>query len=762
MGRSGSRVVARLPAETTSFVGRQHEVAEAKRLLSVGRLLTLTGVGGVGKTRLAVRVAEQLVRAFADGVWLVSLAPLQDEALVPHAVADVLEIGDETDRDPLVVLAEHLREQQLLLVLDNCEHLLDACARLVDAVLTQAAGVRVVATSQHRLGLPGEHLLEVQPLLVPKREELVQDVAAAERFPALELFADRAAAVVPGFAITAENQKAVTRLCRRLDGLPLAIELAAVRMRVLEVDQLVERLDDRYRLLTGGSRAALPRHQTLRSAVDWSYNLCTPQEQLLWALLSVFAGSTDLSAAEAVCAGEDLEPSDVLDVVIGLVDKSILVPVADGTRGRYRLLSSLQDYGLEKLNELGKASTARRRHRDYYLELADEYEQQWFGPRQQEIIAHLRAEQDNLRLAFAFCLTTPGEAQLGLKLVGTLWFYWSCCVLRFEVRHWLRNLALCEGVKPRGASAKAQWASGVVSLIHSRSTATLLAADRSGRPVPEQPDQPVASLADIVSDRSDLMSFAVLSRIELACSLVFRGRPERAVPLCAEALAVCEAHGEQWARSYVLRTLAMAYWAMEEYGSATTHARACLRLSYVVHSPQGLSRTIDLLATIAIGQGAAERAAVLLGASEGIWHRVGRRSTAQQQTVQIRVSERLARMTLGDRGFERAFQRGLELSMDEAVAYALRERSEVSRRSAPREATVRAASAELTPRERQVAELVAQGMSDKQIASALVIALRTTEGHVQRILVKLGLTNRTQLAVWVSSTDPPGELPPQR
>ncbi|MFC0430862.1 LuxR C-terminal-related transcriptional regulator [Kutzneria buriramensis] len=744
-------------------MGRRHEVAEAKRILSVSRLLTLTGVGGVGKTRLAVRVAEQLLRAFADGVWLVSLAPLQDQALVPYAVADVLGIRDETDRDPLAVLVEHLREQQLLLVLDNCEHLLDACVRLVGTVLTQAVEVRVVATSRHRLCLLGEYLLEVQPLPVPKREELARGVAAAKRFPALELFANRAAAVVPGFAITAENLEAVARLCSRLDGLPLAIELAAVQMRILQVDQLVERLDDRYRLLAGGNRAALPRHQTLRSTVDWSYDLCTPREQLVWALLSVFAGSADLSAAEAVCAGEDVERVDVLDVVSELVDKSILVAVADGSSIRYRLLSSLRDYGLEKLNELGKAPTVRGRLRDYYLRLAEEYERQWFGPRQLEIIAHLRAEQDNLRAAFDFCLTTPGEARLGLKLVGTLWFYWSCCVLRFEVRHWLRNLALCEGVKPRGAPAKAQWASGVVSLIHSRSAAVLQADDRSGRPVPEQADPPVISLADIVSDRSDLMSFAVLGRVELACSLVFRSSPERAVQLCAEALAVCEAYGEQWARSYLLRTLAMAYWAMGEFDSATTHARDCLRLEYVVHSPQGLSRTLDVLAAIAIGQGAAERAAVLLGASDKIWHRISRgQSTAQQQTGRIRVSERRARKTLGDRGFERAFQRGLTLSTDEAVAYSLQERSEAPSRGAPQETTARAASSGLTPRERQVAELVAQGLTDKQIASALVIAQRTAEGHVQRILVKLGLTNRTQVAVWLTSTDPPGERPQPR
>lgn len=422
VGGSESRRPSGFPAELTSFVGRRDEAADVRRLLSAGRLLTLTGPGGVGKTRLAGHVAGQVARAFPDGVWLVPLAALSDEAFVPHAVNDVLGVRNETVRPPLEILVDHLRGRRLLIVLDNCEHLLRSCAVLAGTVLAATEGVRILATSRHRLGLAGEQLFEVPPLPAPAPEELTP--SAVESFPALRLFADRAAAVVPGFTVGEANQQAVARLCRRLDGLPLAIELAAVRVRALGVEQLVERLDDRYQLLTCGSPTSEPRHRTLRSAVDWSHELCTPQEQLVWAWLSVFVGGFDLAAAEAVCAGadagsrEEIAPCAVLDAVAGLVDKSVLVREEHAGQVRYRLLVSLRDYGLEKLNDLGEATDTRRRHRDHFARLGAEYEQAWFGPDQAEITERLRIDQDNFRAALDFCLTTPGEAQHGLRLAG--------------------------------------------------------------------------------------------------------------------------------------------------------------------------------------------------------------------------------------------------------------------------------------------------------------------------------------------------------
>ncbi|GAA3297272.1 hypothetical protein GCM10020295_29460 [Streptomyces cinereospinus] len=392
--------------ETTSFVDRRAELAEGRELLARARLVTLTGPGGVGKTRLAGHLAARVARAFPDGVHVVHLSGLHDPELVPVAAAGALGLHDHSAQPPLDALVTRARDRRLLLVVDNCEHLLDACARLVAALLHGTTCVRVLATSRHRLGLTEEHLLEVRPLPVPDPDG---DLSGAAPGPALTLFADRAAAVVPGFRLTPADRPAVARLCRRLDGLPLAIELAAVRMRVLSVEQLLARLDDRYRLLSAGSSAVLPRHQTLRAAVDWSHDLCTGRERSVWARLSVAAGSFDLETAEAVCAdGERVRPQDVLETVAGLVDKSVLCrePGPDGVR--YRLLDTLRHYGLERLREVpGEELAACRRLRDWMQQRAAACERAWFGPGQRGIVARLRADQDNLRTALALGLP-PG------------------------------------------------------------------------------------------------------------------------------------------------------------------------------------------------------------------------------------------------------------------------------------------------------------------------------------------------------------------
>jgi predicted ATPase len=337
MTQTRLREVGNLPGDQTSFVGRRQAVAEVKRALSASRLVTLTGVGGVGKSRLAVHVAHELRRAFPEGTWLVELAAVHDPALVPRAAAAALGLLETSAREPEASLTDYLAESSALIVLDNCEHVLDGAVRLVTALLSATSRVRVLATSRAPLGAGAERVWPVPPLslpAVPGRPAL----GMPGQHEALELFENRAAAVVPGFRLGPQNQEAVARVCRRLDGVPLAIELAAIRLRVLSAEQILDRLEDRFQLLTAGKRDGPPRHQTLHAAVEWSFDLCSESERLLWARCSVFAGEFDLDAAESVCAGDGLAAGDVLTCVAQLVDQSVLARERDaGDRARYRL-----------------------------------------------------------------------------------------------------------------------------------------------------------------------------------------------------------------------------------------------------------------------------------------------------------------------------------------------------------------------------------------------------------------------------------------
>ena len=663
--------------------------------MSRSRLVTLTGPGGVGKTRLAGRIAALVERSFPDGVRFVHLAGLRDPTLVPLAIADALGLHDHSAQPPPAALAERLRGRRLLLVLDNCEHLLAACAESVAALLDGTDGVRVLATSRHRLGLTGEHLLEVRPLTVPDPDG---DLSAAGTYPALALFADRAAAVVPGFEVTSANRAAVARLCHRLDGLPLAIELAAVRMRALGVEQLVERLDDRYRLLSVGSQTVLPRHQTLRATVDWSHELCTEQEQLVWARASVLAGGFDLEAAEAVCAdGERVRSYDVLEAVAGLVDKSVLCrETGPGDLVRYRLLDTLRHYGLDRLRGLpGEEAAARRRHRDRFQRLAAERERTWFGPGQRDTVARLRADQDNLRAALEFSLETPGETLAGLRLAGTLWFYWHACGAPREGRYWL-DRALDAAPEPTRERARALWVAGLLACCPEdltrgsrRAEDARALARRLGHPAEVTHAEYLLGLMDLFSDDlpgalehyeaavargplpGGLPSFAVLERVQLGCTLALLGRTDEALEECRAAHDVCEEHGEEWVRSYALRVLAFTYIVRKEWSLAEPPAREALRRTLAVHDVIGIGFTLDLLVVIATARGAHDRAAVLLGGSDRVWADIdSNRFGSTLYNTARRDSEAAVRAAVGRREFDRAYRRGGRLDLAELVSYA--------------------------------------------------------------------------------------------
>jgi len=408
-----------LPIALTSFVGRAREVAEARRMFGTGRLLTLTGAGGSGKSRLALAVAAELVSHYPDGVWLVELAPLAEGALVPEAVAAALGVHKEPHRPLAATLVEALQARTLLLVLDNCEHLISACAELAEQLLSACPGLSVLATSREALGVAGEIAWRVPRLSLPDpmttaRAELL------ERSEAVQLFVDRAGLALPTFTLTDAHAPAVAEVCRRLDGIPLAIELAAARVKLLTVEQLAVRLNDSLRLLTSGSRTAVPRHQTLRAAIDWSYDLLSGPEQALFRRFSVFAGGWTLEAAEAV-GGEG-----ALELLAQLVDKSLVaVEAQDGQTARYQLLDTVRQYGLEKLGRAGEAEAIAHRHAQFFLELAQAAEPELTGPQQGLWLDRLEAEHDNLRQALAWAQTPAGEAELGLQLAASLGHFWD-------------------------------------------------------------------------------------------------------------------------------------------------------------------------------------------------------------------------------------------------------------------------------------------------------------------------------------------------
>jgi predicted ATPase/class 3 adenylate cyclase len=410
-----------LPQQVTSFVGRERGQADVRKLLASTSLLTLFGMGGLGKTRLSLQVAADVLDEFPDGVWFVELASVSDARLVPQAVASVLGVMEEAGRPVVEALVKFVRERELLLILDNCEHLVQACAELAQRLLRASPRLKLLASSREHLHVDGEVTYPVAALAVPEGGGALP-VDALSQFEAVRLFVDRAHAVDPDFAVTTQNAGAIVDICRQLDGIPLALELAAARVRSLPVDAIAERLTDRFRLLTRGSRAALPHQQTLRALIDWSFDLLETREKILFARLAVFAGGFTLEAAEAVGAGGAIPDTDVLDPLTALVDKSLVELDAGGTR--YRILETVRQYAQEKLAASSETAVVRTRHLDYYLELAVEAHPQLWGNEQGKWLVQLDLERENFLGAHAWCDRAPEGAPKGLRLAEMLQLYW--------------------------------------------------------------------------------------------------------------------------------------------------------------------------------------------------------------------------------------------------------------------------------------------------------------------------------------------------
>lgn len=759
----------RLPADTTSFVGRRQELAEVRRMLSESRMVTLTGVGGVGKTRLATRAATVLRRAFPDGVWMVELAELEKPELLIPSVMEALEIRDHSQRPPMDVLIEHVRDKHALLVLDNCEHLHQECALLTETLLRSASQLRILATSRHVLGTVGEQTLSVPPLSMSAHESRGTAKTPPE---AVQLFSDRARSVVPDFAVTDANRAAVERVCRRLDGLPLAIELAAVRLRALSVEQLLERLDDRFRLLTRGSRAVLPRHQTLRALIDWSYLLCTEPERVLWGRMSVFTGGCDLQAAEEVCSGDGIQRAEIVDLIAALVEKSILSREDHEGAVRYRLLESIRQYGRERLAESGQAARFRRGYRDYYRTVATEARARLFGPDQVSLLDGLQLEHANLRTALDLCLADPAEVQVALGMGADLLYHWITSFYLTEGRRWMdRALALDTGATE--VRARALWSNSWLAIIQgdldgadamleeSRAIGERLEREEilgyvalySGMIAMFRQDADTAiGLYEEAVERHTATGDPVghaLALIRLSLAHSFLGDSALAVSIGEQGIAVCEAHGEGWHRAYAMMALGVEVWRQGDAARATEMEQESLRFNRSLDDPLGIGVNLEVLAWVAATEGQYTRAARLLGIAKAVWKAVGAVLSGHGHLVRYHdacVDD--TRRALGSAGFLAESERGAGLPGEAGLAYALQE-------AAPTGAGDRYAEDPfpLTPRETQIARLVAQGSSNKKIAAALVISQRTVEGHIEHIMNKLGFSSRVQIAGWISDRE---------
>jgi predicted ATPase/DNA-binding CsgD family transcriptional regulator len=790
MPGSHTRKVGNLPSELSSFIGRRRELGEVKRLLAGSRLVTLTGVGGTGKTRLALRVSAELLRAFPDGAWFVDLTRLHTAGLLAPNVHDVDVLAflvgatlglSEQGGEPLRGLAAQLADRRVLLVLDNCEHLIPAAAILADALLRRCPELRILATGREPLSIAGETVFSVPPLSTPGPEP-APGLADLARCEAVALFVTRAGAVDNGFALTQDNRVAVAELCHRLDGLPLAIELAAARIGVLSAQQILDRLSERFALLSRGSRAAPPRQQTLRGCVDWSFDLCAKPERVLWARLSVFAGGFELDAVEGVCADECLPGTDLLDLVADLVAKSILIrdDVPDGraATARYRMLETLRDYGRERLIEADEDAPLRRRHRDWHRQLVARAGVEWLSHRQAYWTARLGREHPNLRAAVEYCLAEPGEAEEAVRMVVTLpLLYWWSGGLFTEGRRWL-DLALARATAPTTLRALALLFDGRMAIsqdqpeigmrlleegeilarrldapvelafaAYVRATAAILRGDLSATigALESMPD----ILSTVRQPESGLAGELRLARLNtLGTAAALAGDHGRAEACFTEVMRISERLGEHRYRFYALWAKALSEWQQGQVRDAGTTLEACLRLAqrHGQVDSYGTTRCVEVAAWVAAGQQKYDRAATLLGAADALWTDAGTPVTSYGHLIGHHdTCERQSRAGLGDAAFADAFARGRTLSYDDAIAYALhRQRTPAASRPA-------GAPAPLTRREQQIAGLIAEGFSDKDIAASLVISRRTAESHVQHILAKLGYTSRAQVAAWMAA-----------
>lgn len=790
--RSGHRHW-QLPAEVSGFVGRDRELAQLADLLTVTRLVTVTGPGGVGKTRLALRAAAEA--AYSGGICLVELSRLSDPELLPDAAAQCLKLqglglqhpgpqhADAASR--LDAVLSELRVSNLLLILDTCEHLTAACARFVTTVLRETNDVKILATSRQPLHAPGEEVLRLGPL--PVRD----DAGAPEcrTGDAVTLFAQRAAAAVGGFTLAAADLPHVVSLCQRLDGIPLAIELAAVRVRALPVAELAGRIEAGIAAETGTRRGGTSRHQTLEAAIGWSYGLCTDAEKTAWRRLSVFTGSFDVAVARDVVAGGDMSREQADVALSGLVDKSVVLPAC---AGRYRLLHAVREYGAARLAQTGEDAACRERRLARYLSLAREFSHRLAADGQQQRLDRLRAEHENLLAALSDGLADscrePGagrdapragaadRTRAAARLAAALCPYWIMSGSIREGMHWQdRALSAFAAPSPQragvlasrallgtaiGAPEAISQASEAVALAasagdertHARSYLALqLALTTAGRYAEAlEAAKRVRWLLEALGAEHELRALEA----QLAFTHVHAGNCDAAIEHCQRLLRGLNP-GERWLRGNAHILSALAYY--QQPGRRDECARAAstgLRETLEVSNPIGGAYSVEVLAWLAADEGRCQRAAWLLGAAQALWERNGGRlsGSAVFQGYHDR-SAAIAESSLGAARYNDLHKAGSTRPLGQIAALALSGSDLLPEFARPlpagEDASAWPGGEGLTAREREIVVLVASGLSNRDVAARLVISKRTVDAHVNHIFAKLGLSSRVQLAIWL-------------
>jgi predicted ATPase/DNA-binding NarL/FixJ family response regulator len=787
---------SRLPEDATRFFGRSTEFTAIRDAVGHGRLVTLTGPGGVGKSRLALEVARVVGSAFPDGVFLVSLSGVRDGRLLASTVAGALDLPERATPATVESLLPRLHGRRMLLILDTCEHLLDACADFANRLQREAAGPRLLATSRQALDVAGEVVYPIAPLPVPD-----------DGGDAVALFADRVRASMPGFEVTEANRAQVVMLCRGLDGIPLAIELAAVRTRAVGLTEMLTRLSDRLRLLAGPGHPGPSRHQTLRATIAWSYELCSDAERLLWARLSVFAGEFGLEAAEQVCAGDGLAADSLVEALVGLVDKSILAHVDSQAGARYQMLDTIREFGAELLTGPWKY---QRRHRDYYRSLAGAFAEEFIGPSQASWIRRMSADHANLVLALERFLDDgerddserdadddgagAGAARAGLEMATSLWGFWAATGQLGAGRYWLERMMDAWGGESPGRATRAWLASifldgllasdDIVALLHRiRSVAAAggdevtfawagvflaLASAFCGNP-----GAGAAAFRDAIDQFTRKGDPRGVSMAVLCAAMVhlLSGELGEVIADCGRVLRLLP-EGECWLHSWAWWQRGLASWQAGDMRGAAECYREGLRarLELGVESRLGLAPLMDAAAWLAAAEGDHSRAARLQGAADRMWRSaVGvPRFAVPLLGREYQTAVERSTAALGQTAYERMYSMGAALDAAEAVRLALAASSPF----APATAAAGAASPErdqgapgtaqaghaapaspwdvLTPREREVAALVAQGLTNRSIATRLVVSKRTIDAHVEHILAKLGFSSRVQVAALAS------------